>query len=172
MMKQTKKQDIKRNTVWILLLSACFLLQTTFGFAPHLGTVKLLPLLPFLAGICMFEKEKSACWYGLGAGLLMDMVSPSMVGYHALILLIICTFIGWLSTNYLRNTLLTNLLCGALLIFLSQSLYWLFFIEFKQTAGAAGVYFTDFLPTIVVNTLLIFPVFFIIRAINSRLKSE
>ena len=171
-MIQTKKQDIKRNIVWVLLLSAAFLLQTTDGLKLHIGNINLLLVLPFLNCICMFEKEKLACWYGLFTGLLLDVVSPSMVGYNALILLLICTFIGWISTNYLRNTLLTNLLTGSLLIFLSQSLYWLFFIEFKNTGGAGAVYLRTFLPTILVNILLIVPVFFIVLAINRYFKNK
>lgn len=171
-MRITKKNDFKRNCIWVLLLCAAFLLQTTYGIVPHIGQIKLLPMLPVLSCVCMFEKEKAACWYGLLAGLLMDVVSPSMVGYNALILLLSCAFIGWISTNYLRNTLLTNLVCGSLLVFLTQSLYWLFFIEFKQTAGASGVYFTHFLPTIILNSLLIIPFFFLILAINKKYKHE
>ena len=102
----------------------------------------------------------------------MDMVSPSMVGYHALIFMLLCAFIGHLSTAYLRNTLLTNLLMGSFLIFLTESLYWLFFIEFKQVAGASIVYLTDFLPTILLNILLIIPAFFLILAIHKKCKEE
>lgn len=171
-MKLTKKTEVKRNIVWILLLCAAFLLQTTYGFMPHLGAVKLLPMLPLLSCVCMFEKVNYAPWYGLGVGLLMDVVSPSMVGYHALILLLICTFIGWVSSNYLRNTLLTNLLMGFVLIFLSESLYWLFFLEFKQTAGASGIYFSRFFPAIVLNSLLIIPIFFMVLAINKKCRNE
>lgn len=170
-MAQKKKQDIKRNIVWVLILSAAFLLQTTDGLKLHIGNINFLLVLPFLGCICMFEKEKFACWYGLFTGLLLDVVSPSMVGYNALTLLLICTFIGWISTNYLRNTLLTNLVMGSLLIFLSQSLYWLFFIEFKNTGGAGAVYLSKFLPTILVNILLIIPVFFLVLAINRYFKN-
>ena len=169
-MAQNKKQDIKRNIVWAALLSFAFLLQTTDGLKLQIGNINLLPVLPLLSCICMFEKERLACWYGLFVGLLLDVVSPSMVGYNALILLLICTFIGWISTNYLRNTLLTNLVMGSLLIFLQESLYWLFFVEFKNTAGASGIYFTGFLPTILINILLIVPVFFIVLHINRHFK--
>ena len=171
-MDARKKLVIKRNIIWALVLCACFLLQTTSGLLPSTYNVKLLPLLTFLTCVCMFEKENFAPWYGLFAGILMDVVSPSMVGYNALILLLMCTFIGWVSTNYLRNTLLTNLLMGAGMIFLSQSLYWLFFVEFKQTVGASGIYFSRFLPTIVINILLIIPAFFITLAINKRFKED
>ena len=171
-MKEEKKQLIKRNAVYVLLLSAAFLIETTFGFMPRLGSAKLLPMLPLLSCICMFEKENFAPWYGLGCGLLMDMVSPSMVGYHALILLAVCTFIGWISSNYLRNTLLTNLLSGSILIFLNQSLYWLFFVEFKQTGGATGIYFSKFLPTIIINIILVIPFFFVVLAVKKRFKEK
>jgi rod shape-determining protein MreD len=120
----------------------------------------------------MFEKEKYACWFGLFAGLLMDTVSPSMVGYNALIMLILCTLIGFISTNYLRNTLLTNIIVSLLFIFLTESLYWLFFVEFKQTVGAPVAYLTVFLPTILLSSIMSVPVFFIVRAINKRLKAE
>ena len=171
-MKLTKKNEIKKHIVWVLLLCAAFLLQTTYGFMPHIFHAKLLPLLPLLGCICMAEKEKCAPWYGLFCGLLMDVTSPSMVGYNALILMLICTFIGWVSTNYLRNTLLTNLVMGSVLIFLGQSLYWLFFIEFKQTDGAGLVYLTVFLPTILMNMILIIPFFFLVLAIGRKLKKE
>ncbi len=169
-MAKEKKQDIKRNIVWVALLCVAFLLQTTDGLRLSVGNVTFLWVLPVLSCVCMFEKEKLACWYGLFAGLLLDVVSPSMVGYNALVLLLICTFIGWISTNYLRNTLLTNLVMGSLLIFLSESLYWLFFVEFKNTAGASGIYFGKFLPTILVNIVLIVPVFFIVLAVNRHFK--
>ena len=171
-MKITKKNEIKKHILWGLLLCAAFLLQTTYGFMPHIGQIKLLPLLPLLSCICMAEKEKYAPWYGLGCGLLMDVVSPSMVGYNALILMLICTFIGWVSSNYLRNTLLTNLVMGSVLIFLEQSLYWLFFIEFNQTVGSGVTYLTNFLPTILVNIILIVPFFFVVLAIGKKFKKE
>lgn len=120
----------------------------------------------------MFEKEKYAPWYGLACGLLMDMVSPSMVGYHALIFMLLCTFIGHISTAYLRNTLLTNLVMGSFLVFFSQSLYWLFFLEFKQVAGASLIYLTDYLPTILLNILLVIPAFFLILVIHKKFKEE
>ena len=169
-MAREKKQDIKRNIVWVALLCTAFLLQTTDGLRLHIGNITLVLVLPLLSCICMFEKERLACWYGLFVGLLLDVVSPSMVGYNALILLLICTFIGWISTNYLRNTLLTNLVMGSLLIFLYESLYWLFFVEFKNTAGASGIYFGRFLPTILLNILLIVPIFFIVLYINRHFK--
>ena len=172
MIKLTKKNTIKKHVIWVLLLCATFLLQTTYGFMPHIGQVKILPMLPLLSCICMFEKEKFACWYGLFTGLLMDIVSASMVGYHALIMMLLCTFIGWISTNYLRNTLLTNLVMGGTLVFFSQSLYWLFFVEFKQTAGASGIYFSSYLPTILLNTLLVIPFFFLVLAIHKKFKKE
>ena len=171
-MKQNRKQDIWRNIVYILLISAAFLLETTYGFMPHLGNARLLPMLPLLSCVCMFEKERLAPWYGLFAGFLMDMVSPSMVGYHALILLLICTLIGWLSSNWLRNTLLTNLLAGSLLVFFNQSLYWLFFIEFKQTAGAGAIYWSKFVPTILMNILLVLPFFFLVLSVKKHFKAE
>lgn len=171
-MKLEKKKDIIRNALWVLLLCAAFLLQTTYGFMPHIGAAKLLPLLPMLSCVCMFEKQKAACWYGLGAGLLMDVVSPSMVGYNALIMMLLCALIGWLSTNYLRNTLLTNLLTGSVFIFLNESLYWLFFVDFKQTAGAGGMYFSKVLPTVIVTSLLIIPFFFLALAIYKKYRVE
>ena len=171
-MKLTKKNELKKHIIWVLLICAAFLLQTTYGFMPHIGQMKLLPLLPLLSCICMAEKEKFAPWYGLFCGLLMDVVSPSMVGYNALILMLICAFIGWVAGNYLRNTLLTNLVMGSVLVFLEQSLYWLFFIEFKQTVGSGMVYVTRFLPTICINIIVIIRFFFLVLAIGKKFKKE
>lgn len=170
-MRLTKKNIIKKHIIWVLMLCAAFLLQTTYGFMPHIGSVKILPLLPLLGCICMFEKEKFAPWYGLFCGLLMDVVSPSMVGYNALILMLLCTLIGHISTGYMRNTLLTNLVMGGVLIFFSESLYWLFFVEFKQTAGASLVYLSVYLPTILVNILLIIPFFFLVLSIYKHFNT-
>lgn len=171
-MKLSKKNEMKRHLVWVVFLSVAFLIQTTYGFMPQLFQINLYPVLPLLSCICMFEKEKYACWYGLFTGLLLDVVSPSMVGYHAFIFLLLCTGIGYFSTNYLRNTLLTNLVMGGLLIFISQSLYWLFFIEFKQTAGASVTYFTRFVPSMLLNTVLVIPFFFLTLSISKKLKAE
>lgn len=171
-MTDAKKKNLIRWLIWGVLIVAAFLIQSTAGLNLHIGKVQIYLLLPFLSCICMFEKETYACWFGLFSGFLMDIVSPSMVGYNALIMLLLCTCIGYISTNYLRNTLLTNLAVGVVFIFLTQSLYWLFFIEFKQTAGALATYLSVYLPSILLSAILIVPVFFIIRAINIKFKPE
>lgn len=171
-MTDAKKKNIIRCIIWGLLIAAGFLIQSTYGLQWHIGNVQILIMLPFVSCICMFEKERGACWFGLFAGFLLDMVSPSMIGYNALIMLILCTLIGLVSSNCLRNTLLSNLAVGAVFIFLDESLYWLFFIEFKQTAGASATYLSVYLPSILLSIIMIIPVFFIIRAINIKLKPK
>ena len=169
-MTEAKKKNRIRALVFGAILLLAFLIQSTDGLSLHIGSAKLPLLLPVLSVICMFEKEKAACWYGLFAGFLMDSISTVMIGYNALVLLILCTAIGYLATNLLRNTILTNLLVGFSFLFIYESLYWLFFIEFKQYIGASAAYFGSYLPSALLGTVMIIPLFLIIRLINRPLQ--
>ena len=171
-MTDTKKKNRIRWLIFGLILLLAFLIQSTNGLSLRLGELKIPVLLPVLSVICMFEKEKSACWYGLFAGLLLDSISAVMIGYNALILLILCTAIGYLATNLLRNTILTNVITGFVFMFLYESLYWLFFIDFKQYIGASQVYFSSYLPAAFIGAIMIIPIFFIIRIINRPLQAK
>lgn len=171
-MTETKRKNRIRYLIWCVLILFAFLLQSTDGLCIRISGTAVSFVLPLLTPVCMFEKEKSACWFGLFAGLLMDSISPVMVGYNALMLLILCTCIGFFTTNVVRNTLLTNLIVGSVFIFLYESLYWLFFIQFKQIIGASSVYFTVYLPNIILSALMIIPAFFIVRAIHRPLQTK
>ncbi len=171
-MTKEKKLNLIRYAVWALFLLIAFLAQSTKGLAVEIGQAHLCFVIPTVICICMFEKEKAGCWFGLAGGLLMDLTSPVIPGYNALMLLITGTAVGLLITNLLRNTLLTAFVFCSVSLFLYESFYWLFFVFLKGTVSPSGIYWSNYFMTFFWSTLLlVVPVYLIFRAVNKALRT-
>lgn len=169
-MTKTRRTIIIRYTVWAVLLLLAFLVQTTNGLALNVGKAHICLIIPIVICISMFEMEKVGCWYGLAAGLLMDIPSPVISGYNALVMLITGTLVGLLVRYLLRNTLLSAIVfCGSSL-FLYESFYWLFFVFLKGTAAPNGIYWSNYFSTFLVSMIFVIPIYLIMSFIYKKLS--
>lgn len=106
-------------TVEILLL---FLLQDTPGLLPQIMGAKPLLVLSAALTIAMVEDCTPAMAFGMYAGLLADIGSGSVFGYHALTFGVMCFLLSGLCGTKIQIQLFTSVLMGlwscAVVIFL------------------------------------------------------
>lgn len=111
-------------TVEILVV---FMLQETPGLIPPLFGARPTLLLPLALSIAMFESETAAMGFGLLSGLLIDFGISGTLGFHGLLLTVLCYSIGVMVINLLRTNLLTALLTAAVSLAVIFFLQWIFY---------------------------------------------
>lgn len=143
-------------TVEILVL---FMIQQTPGLIPPLFGARPVLLIPAAVSIAVFESETAAMGFGLFCGLLIDFGMGPVLGFHGLLLMIICYSVGIMVINLLRTNLLTALLTGAgsaALIFLLQ---WVFFFVLYNYAHTGYALTAHYIPRFC-YTLALLPVLY------------
>lgn len=170
-MRNKTSPNLLRHVAWSVLLVLAFLLQTTSGFALKVGSAHFQLVIPVIICIAMFERESVGCWYGLAGGLLMDVVSPVIPGYNALMLLITGTVAGLLIHHLLRNTVLTALVFCFVSLFLYESNYWLFFVYLKGTLEPGGIYWSNYFLTVLWSMVIVIPLYLLVRVVKKKLTA-
>lgn len=98
------------------------------------SSVKPLLLIPLAVAISTWTDELTAAICGFFCGIITDILTNTLIGFNALILVIACTFVSFLYVNYLRRKFINFLIidsaicifrdfCGiSLIIFFGTSL--------------------------------------------------
>ena len=135
------------------------LLPRFFGESPMLLTVCAV-------SIALFEGDITGMWFGMAAGLLMDIGSTAPFGFYALVNLTLCYGCGLLVMYLMRNNIVTAVILGFAAASIASLAQWIFL---------AGTHdFLFFLPEILlpraVYSTATMPAFFYFnRAITTRL---
>lgn len=111
---------------YALELLLLYIIQYTPNLLPSVWGTKPQLLLIFALSISIFDGEAAGMWYGLAAGLLMDLSSTYVFGFYGIIIMLLCYCCGALVVYLMRNNLVAYmLLCLASLVIFG--LYqWLF----------------------------------------------
>ena len=165
-----KKRLIIRRVIFAVLLIFCAVIQNTPGLLPEPFGAHQLAVTVMVVCIAMYTGPGGGAAAGVAAGLLWDMYSTRLLGFNALLLLIIGCACGLLVRLLIRN-IVTALIFSALALLVHTFVYWIVFV------AAAGVHggrllFTFCLPS-VLYTVIFTPLWFLItRGISRLLPSE
>lgn len=145
-----------------VLQSTPLLLPAFFGERPMLLTMCAVSM-------AVFEGDVTGMWFGLAAGLMLDVGSTGPFGFYGLVHLAVCFGCGALVMSLMRNNVVTALLLGLASCVIVCTLQWIFF------AGSWDIVF--FVPQIllprVAYSVACMPLFFYFnRAIATRLYDE
>ena len=116
-----------------LELLVLFMVQETPGILPHIYGARPVLVLPAGLIIAMLQDEVPAMAFGILAGLFCDFGFSGLLGFHAIIMGVMCFFISIMVKAFLQANIVTSGLTGIVclaLIFLAQ---WLFFYYFHYT---------------------------------------
>ena len=151
-----------------LELFLLYIMQYTPNLLPSFLGVQPLPLIVAAISIAIFEGESAGMWFGLAAGLLMDLGSVSVFGFYGILCMAICYAGGLLVVRLMRANLLTAMLQGAgglLIIGLCQ---WFFFYAIWGTSS--GVFLYAIMLPQMLYTALLMPIFYYFnRAVSTRI---
>ena len=135
------------------------LIPRFFGETPMLLTVCAV-------SIAIFEGDITGMWFGMAAGLFMDIGSTAPFGFWALVNLTVCYGCGLLVMYLMRNNIVTSVLLGFVAALIASSAQWV-----VMSGSGDILYFIPniLLPRAVYSTVTM-PVFFYFnRAITTRL---
>lgn len=118
---------------YILELLVLFTLQETPGLLPAIYGARPVLLLPAVVTIAMLQRERSAMAFGVAGGLLCDFGLSGLLGFHALVMGVVCFFISILVQTVMQVNLLTAVLTGVWAIGLMVFLQWLFLYYFAYS---------------------------------------
>ena len=160
-----------RYLAYVLELLVLFMLQETPGLLPSIFGARPVLLFPAVVAIAMLEPEVPALLFGVVGGLFCDFGLSGMLGFHALVLGVLCFFISLVIRAYLQNNMATAILTGVWGIGLVVLAQW-FFLYFFQYSYPAYALTHHYLPKYF-YTLLFLPLLYLLnRGLSQALGAQ
>ena len=160
-----------RYLAYVLELLVLFMLQETPGLLPSIFGARPVLLFPAVVAIAMLEPEVPALLFGVVGGLFCDFGLSGMLGFHALVLGVLCFLISLLIRAYLQNNMATAILTGVWSIGLVVLAQW-FFLYFFQYSYPAYALTHHYLPKYF-YTLLFLPLLYLLnRGLSQALGAQ
>ncbi len=122
-----------RYLAYVLELLVLFMLQETPGLMPAILGVRPVLILPAVITIAMFEEELPAMAFGIVGGLFCDFGLSGILGFHALVLAVLCSFVSVISRVYLQVNLLNAVFSGLWTVGLTLVAQWFFLYYFSYS---------------------------------------
>lgn len=157
----TRNRNVK-YLVYSLELLILFVLQGTPGLIPPILGVKPVLVLGAVITIALLEPEVPALFFGLGAGLLLDLGVGSSFGLSAMITAALCCMVSVLVKKKIHVTLFSGMTTGAMVLLVAILLDWLFRYVLAGYALPALALVDQFLPRYL-YTLLLFPLMYLLN---------
>lgn len=160
-----------RYLAYTLEILVLFMIQETPGLLPSIFGVRPVLLFPVVMSIAMFETEVPALAFGVLGGLLCDYGLSGMLGFHALVLGVLCFFISLLVRVYFQINLVTAILTGVWSIGLTVCAQW-FFLYFFQYSHPAYAFTHHYLPKYCYTLLFLPLVYLLNRGLSQALRPQ
>lgn len=165
------KHRLLRWSLYFLELVLLFLIQQAPLLLPSLGGVRPVLLFAAALSVAMFEGDLGGMTIGIAAGFLTDFAGNASIGFHCILLAVLCFFIGRLTMQVLHTNLLTCLLCGAVALAVLVLAQWLFFHVFSGQPAAARALTAHYLPK-ALYTFGTLPIFYLINRVFALRLAE
>ena len=160
-----------RYLAYVLELLVLFMLQETPGLLPSIFGARPVLLFPAVVAIAMLEPEVPALLFGVVGGLFCDFGLSGMLGFHALVLGVLCFFISLVIRAYLQNNMATAILTGVWSIGLVVLAQW-FFLYFFQYSYPAYALTHHYLPKYFYTLLFLPLLYLLIRGLSQALGAQ
>lgn len=166
----------KANRVRRIKLAAVvlvtFLLQSNRYIFPRITDAPFMLLVPLTVSIGMFGKERWGMFFGLFAGILMDVFSAESLCFHSIALTCIGFFSGLLITGIFRNSIKTFFLISGVSLLVYNTLYFFIFYFSKSGDSSGYIYANIYFASVIYTLLLAVFLYMIVRAIFVKNKPE
>ena len=159
----------QKYIVYGVELFLVYIIQFTPSLLPRLfGEVPML-LTVCAVSIAVFEGDITGMWFGMTAGLFMDIGSTAPFGFWALVNMTVCYGVGLLVMYWMRNNIVTSVILGFIAAALAAFVQWIFL------SGSRDIlYFVPhiLLPRAIYSTAAMPAFFYFNRAITTRLYDD
>jgi rod shape-determining protein MreD len=147
----TDRKTLLRYFAYTIEIVVIYLLNETPGLLPQFFSASPVLLLPVAVSIAVFESETAALGFGVLCGVLLDfgMSGGAALGFHSLLLPVLCYCVAQAAIRLLRANLLTAVLLCAAVTGLLFVLQWLFYYVFAGYEAPFYALFSHYLPRFV-----------------------
>lgn len=167
-----KRFKILRYFAYTVEILIVFMLQETAGLIPTLFGARPILLIPVALSIAMFESETAAMGFGLFCGLLIDFGFGNTLGFHGLLLAVMCYIIGLMVINLLRTNVITAILVAAVALSIIIMLQWVFFFVLNNYQYSTYALINHYLPKLGYTLALMPLTYYFNRAFALLLKAK
>ena len=165
----------RRNAVkWVLyslLLFVAFIFQTTVDLFQIFG-VKPIWILPVIMYIAIFEGEWAGAIFGVAGGLFWDIAANKLLGFNAIILLLLTVCAALLSMYLIRANFWNSLLVVLASALVQGLTDYVFCYLIWGHSGTYLILIKRILPTVAYTTAAAIPLFFLVRRIARAFRPE
>ncbi len=160
-----------RYLAYTLELLGLFMFQEAPGLLPAIFGVRPVLLLPAVITIAMYEEEVPAMIFGIVGGLFCDFGLSGTLGFHALVLCVLCFFVSALSQVYLQINIVTAIITGLWAIGLTVAAQWFFLYYFSYSMP--GYAFTHhYLPKYFYTMLFVPLIYLLNRGLSQAVRAQ
>jgi rod shape-determining protein MreD len=158
----------KRNTIvrWIFYFVVIFICTVVLTVG---RSMKPLLLIPVALCIASNVKEGAAGFIGILCGLLLDVCCQRLLGYHAILLLLVCIITSWLYTHYLQQRLWNMLLLTLVVSLLEATIDFFFSYVIWDYEHVSQVFLYNKLPVCAYTLLAALPIYGVFHFVHERL---
>ena len=161
-----------RYIAYTLEIYLLFLLQQTPGLFPEIYGARPVLLFPAAVAVSLIEREIPAMAFGIIAGLLVDFGFGAGLGFHSLLMAVVCFFVSVLTHTILRVNLGTAIVMSVWMIAVFVLGGWIYQYLWNGYSYAGYAILRHYLPKYL-YTLLMFPLIFLLnRGIAKTIHSE
>lgn len=161
-----------RYFAYTLEILAFFMVQETPGLIPQLFGAQPLLLIPVALSISMFESATSSMTFGLLCGLLIDFGAGSVLGFHALLLSVVCYSISLIAANLIQTNFLTAMIISIIVTAAVVLLQWVFFYLLADYEYAGYALTAHFIPRICYTVVTMPIVYYFNRAFAIQIRPK
>ncbi|WP_322184246.1 rod shape-determining protein MreD [Neglectibacter caecimuris] len=160
-----------RYLAYVLELLVLFMLQETPGLLPAVFGVRPVLIFPAAITIAMFEEELPAMAFGVVGGLFCDFGLSGIMGFHAVVLAVLCCFVSILSKVYLQVNLVTALITGLWTIGLTVCAQW-FFLYYFSYSMPEYAFLHHYLPKYFYTMIFVPLVYLLNRGLSQAVRTQ
>lgn len=160
-----------RYLAYVLEFLILFMLQETPGLLPNIFGVRPVLIFPAAVTVAMYEDELPAMAFGVVGGLFCDFGLSGMLGFHALVLGVLCYLVSVTGKNYFQVNIVTAVITGLWTIGLTICAQWLFLYYFKYSMpGYAFVH--HYLPKYFYTMIFVPLMYLLNRGLSQAVRAQ
>lgn len=166
------KKGIKRAIYIFIIISVCFILQSTLFYRLSLGYGMPDILVIVACSVGFMRKEREGLFAGLYCGLLMDLFSTSLFGFYMLIFIVMGFCCGLFSENYYADDI--KLPVGLILIsdFVYHMYIYVSIFLMHGDTNFSGYLQTIIIPSLLYTVLIAVLMYSFLHYLNKKLMNE
>lgn len=160
-----------RYMAYVLELLVLFMLQETPGLLPAIFGVRPVLIFPAVITIAMFEEEVPAMAFGVVGGLFCDFGLSGTLGFHALVLAVLCFFVSVIVQVYLQVNIVTAVITGLWTIGLTVCAQW-FFLYYFSYSMPEYAFMHHYLPKYFYTMIFVPLVYLLNRGLSNAVRAQ